>query len=458
MINCCMPLTTRPYDVLEATVSLCPECMATVQAKIVARDGRIFLRKHCPVHGHQEELLEADAGYFRRRNEFSRPGSAGATQTGAVRGCPWDCGLCPSHEQHTCIGLIEVTQACDRGCPTCYADSRPGGAHLPLERIRAMIDFYVASECGQAEILQLSGGEPTQHPEILEIIRYARTRNLAYVMLNTNGHRLAQDEAFVRELAGFVGGFEVYLQFDALEDASAQALRGAGVHAWKLAALKALERHRVPVTLVMSVQAGVNDHALGDMVAFAMGFTNVRGVNFQPVAWFGRLPAGTDTRERATLTGILQGLETQTRGQILLADFVPLPCHVDRVAVNYLYRHPGGWTPITRGVDFRNYLPFIRNTFNFRAEEFLQEAAASPSCCGLADLLAFIPRAFLHREKPERVQYINENLFRLSVVSFLDAHNFDLKAMQKECVHIITPELRKIPFSAFNLHHRRAHG
>ena len=210
------------------------------------------------------------------------------------------------------------------------------------------------------------------------------------------------------------------------------------------------------LTLVMSVQAGVNDHALGDMVAFAMGFRNVRGVNFQPVAWFGRLRAGTNTRERATLTGILRGLEAQTKGQILLADFVPLPCHVDRVAVNYLYRHQGGWTPITRGVDFRKYLPFIRNTFNFKAEEFLQEAATSPSCCGLADLLAFIPRTFLHHGQPERVQYINENLFRLSVVSFIDAYNFDLKAMQKECVHIITPDLRKIPFSAFNLHHRSA--
>ena len=453
-----MPLRTLPYDVLEATLGLCPACMTTVPAKIVEQDGRIWLHKHCPVHGPQEELLEADAAYFRRRNEFSRPGSAGSTQTPVVRGCPWDCGLCPSHEQHTCIGLIEVTQACDRGCPACYADSRPGGAHLSLARIREMIDFYVESECGQAEILQLSGGEPTLHPDILEIIRYARTRELAYVMLNTNGHRLAHDEEFVRELAGFVGGFEVYLQFDALEDGSARPLRGGPVHAWKLAALKALERHNVPVTLVMSVQAGVNDHALGDMVAFAMGFPNVRGVNFQPVAWFGRLPAGTQTRERATLTGILQGLEAQTQGQILLADFVPLPCHVDRVAVNYLYRHQGGWTPITRGVDFRKYLPFIRNTFNFKAEEFLQEAAASPSCCGLGELLAFIPRTFLQRGRPERVQYINENLFRLSVVSFLDAWNFDLKAMQKECVHIITPDLRKIPFSAYNLHHRSGHG
>lgn len=454
MINSFMPLRQRSYDVLEATVSLCPECMRTVQAKIVEQDGRIYLRKHCPEHGAQVALLEADAGYFRRRNDFSRPGSAGPTQTAAALGCPWDCGLCPSHEQHTCIGLIEVTQACDQGCPTCYADSRPGGAHLALERIRAMIDFQIESECGQAEILQLSGGEPSQHPDILEIIRYARSRKLAYVMLNTNGRRLAEDPAFVRELAAFQGGFEVYLQFDA-PDGAAGPLRGPGVAGWKLEALRALERHGIPTTLVMSVQAGVNDHQLGDLVGLALGFGNVRGVNFQPVAFFGRGPDGADLLGRTTLTGILQGLEAQTQGQIRLADFIPLPCHVDRVAVNYLYRDRGAWTPITRGVDFRPFLPHIRNTFNFRVEEFLQEAAASPACCGLAELLSFIPRGFLDRARSEKIQYINENLFRLSVVSFLDAHNFDLKAMQKECVHVITPDLRKIPFSAYNLHHRQ---
>jgi 7,8-dihydro-6-hydroxymethylpterin dimethyltransferase len=449
-----MPLTQKPYDVLEATLSLCPACMATVPAKLVEEGGRVFIRKHCPVHGLQVELLEDDAGWFRRRNDFSRPGSGCATQTEVAKGCPLDCGLCPSHEQHTCIGLVEVTTACDLACTACYASSGPGGAHLPLARVQEMIDFYMASESGQAEILQISGGEPTLHPKILDIIHYARSRDLAYVMLNTNGLRLARDEAFVRELAAFEGGFEVYLQFDGLGATG----RGGDVLAWKLEAIRALERHNVPTTLVMTVEAGVNDHALGDVIAFALGHRNIRGVNFQPLALFGRVPQGVATQDRATLTGVLKGIEAQTKGQILLSDFIPLPCDVDRVAVNYLYRNGEAWTPITRGVDFRGYLPFIRNTFNFKAEEFMQAAAPTHGCCGLADLVKFIPPRFLLKNRTERVAYVNENLFRLSVVSFLDAWNFDLKAMQKECVHIITPDLRKIPFSAYNMLHRGHHG
>ena len=452
-----MPAPQISYDVLEATVSLCPECLTTIPAKIVRQDGRVYIRKHCPTHGSQCELLEHDAAYFTCRNDFSRPGTSCKLQTPRAKGCPFDCGLCPEHEQHTCIGLIEVTTACDLRCPVCYAESG-SGTHLPLADIRRMIDFYIDSEHGQAEILQISGGEPTQHPHILDILRHARGTSLAYVMLNTNGLRLADDPDFVRELGGFVGGFEVYLQFDGLSAATSRTLRGADLVARKLAAVEALGRHNIPTTLVMTVQAGVNDGEIGEVLAFAMRHRHIRGVNFQPTAFFGRRPSAAPAAERSTLTGILARIEKQTAGLVRASDFAPLPCDVDRVAVNYLYRMGGEYRPILRGVDLRPHLQHIRNTFNFRAEEFLEETGAGCSCCTPGALLKLVSPKFVLKGRAERVAYINESLFRLSVVSFLDAYNFDQKAMQKECVHVITPDLRKIPFSAYNLVHRPRHG
>ncbi len=440
----------KTYDFLEYTTSLCPECLKPVPGKIVARDGRVYIRKQCAVHGQQEELLEDNAEYFIHRNEFSRPGSACELQTQTVNGCPYDCGLCPNHEQHTCIGLIEVNTSCDLRCPTCFAESGPAG-ELSLPVIQRMIDFYIASEHGNAEILQLSGGEPTLHPQILDIIGYARSTKLAYVMLNTNGLRIAGDEPFVKELARLVGGFEVYLQFDGLDGHASASLRGRDCVPDKLQAIAMLEKHNVPTTLVMTVQAGVNDHQIGDAVALAMRHRNIRGISFQPVAFFGRRPVAAPGPDRATLTGVLKQIETQTAGLVKAADFAPLPCHVDRVAVTFLYRKQGAYVPVTRGVDLRKFLPYIRNTFAFRAEEFIQATDGSGACCGM--LNRFSP-SFLLKSREERVQYINDNLFRLSVASFIDAWNFDMKAMQKECVHVITPDLHKIPFSAYNLLHR----
>lgn len=416
----------------------------------MARDGRVYIKKQCVVHGRQDELLEDNAAYFIRRNEFSRPGSACELQTQTDKGCPFDCGLCPDHEQHTCIGLIEVNTGCDMCCPTCYAEAgRPGELSLPT--IQRMIDFYITSEYGNAEILQLSGGEPTLHPQILEVLAYARSTKLAYVMLNTNGLRIAKDEAFVQELGRLVGNFEVYLQFDGLDGNTSKQLRGRDFLREKLQAVELLDKHNVPTTLVMTVQAGVNDHQIGDVVAFAMRHRNIRGVNFQPMAFFGRRPVTTPPNNRTTLTGILQKIETQTAGLVKAADFAPLPCDVDRVAVTFLYRKKDSYIPVTRGIDLRQYLPYIRNTFAFRAEEFIDATNATSSCCGM--LAKFSP-SFPLKSKAERVQYINDNLFRMSVVSFIDAYNFDMKAMQKECVHVITPDLHKIPFSAYNLLHR----
>jgi len=440
----------KDYDFLEYTTSLCPDCMQTVPGKIVARDGRVYIRKQCAVHGRQEELLEDNAAYFVHRNEFSRPGSACELQTGTSRGCPFDCGLCPEHEQHTCIGLIEVNTGCDMRCPTCYAESGSPG-ELSLATIQRMIDFYLASEYGNAEILQLSGGEPTLHPQILDVIAYARATKLAYVMLNTNGLRLGTDEPFVQALARLVGNFEVYLQFDGLDGHTSERLRGRNYLPDKLRAVAMLEKYNVPTTLVMTVQAGENDAQIGEVIAFAMRHRNIRGVSFQPLAYFGRRPASSPPPNRATLTGILQKIEAQTAGLIQAADFAPLPCDVDRVAVSFLQRKKGAYVPVTRGIDLRRYLPYIRNTFAFRVEEFLEATTAASACCGLA--ARFSP-SFPLKSQAERVQYINDTLFRLSVVSFIDAYNFDMKAMQKECVHVITPDLRKIPFSAYNLLHR----
>jgi len=440
----------KSYDFLEYTTSLCPECLKTVPGKIVARDGRVYIRKLCAIHGRQEELLEDNSTYFIHRNEFSRPGSACELQTESRNGCPYDCGLCPDHEQHTCIGLIEVNTGCDMRCPTCYAESgRPGELSLPT--LQRMIDFYITSEHGNAEILQLSGGEPTLHPQILDVLAYARSTKLAYVMLNTNGLRIATDEPFVKELARLVGNFEVYLQFDGLDGRVSEKLRGRDYMREKLQTVQMLEKYNVPTTLVMTVQAGENDGQIGDVIAFAMRHRNIRGVNFQPVAFFGRRSVAAPPQNRATLTGVLQKIETQTAGLVKAADFAPLPCDVDRVAVTFLYRKRGTYVPVTRGVDLRQYLPFIRNTFAFRAEEFIAATNDAGSCCGM--LGRFSP-SFLLKSKADRVQYINDNVFRMSVVSFLDAYNYDMKAMQKECVHVITPDLHKIPFSAYNLLHR----
>ncbi|MCE1273544.1 MAG: radical SAM protein [Chlorobiales bacterium] len=451
----------KDYEFIEHTTSICPVCLRRVDAKIVRKNDGIFLLKFCPEHGEQQEIMEHDADYFLGRMQYTKPGTVSKVQTGRELGCPFDCGLCPDHEQHTCIAVMEVTSDCDLKCPVCYAESGSGDP-LPLAKIGEMLDFFVDSEFGNAEILQISGGEPTTHPEILEIIRLARSKPIKYVMLNTNGLRLATDEAFVKELGEFVGGFEIYLQFDGFDESVYRHLRGRPLSEVKQQTVRNLAKHKIPVTLVSSIERGVNDHEIGRIVEFGIRTDGIRGINFQPVARFGRLPA-VESSDRVTVTGIIGSITRQMNGMLKKEDFLPLPCNVDRVSITYLHKSKGSFVPLTRNLDIRKCLPAVKNTFRFDPEEFLQDltdrASGSCQCCSdylgaLKDFSKFIPKSFYLKSRTEKIEYVSENTFRISITSFVDAHNFDMKSMQKECVHVITPDLRKIPFSAYNMFHR----
>jgi uncharacterized radical SAM superfamily Fe-S cluster-containing enzyme len=420
--------------------------------------------KYCPDHGQQTELLEENAAYHLSKRNYDKPGNTMKIQTEVKLGCPYDCGICPQHDQHACIGLIEVTTRCNLNCPLCYA-SAGEGTLLSLETIGKMIDFFIDAENGNAEILQVSGGEPTLHPEILTILKMAKDKGVKYVMLNTNGVRLADDEAFVASLAPLAvnGGFEVYLQFDGFKESTYQTLRGRNLLEIKKRAIANLAKHNVPVTLVMSIAQGVNDDEIGEVFLYGLNTPGIRGINYQPVAYFGRFDVNQDLSKRVTLSGVLERLEKQSAKTLRMSDFIPLPCNVERVAITYLYKNrKGEFTPITRDVKFKNHLQLINNTFVFTLEDALKNAGASmkdfKTTCDcfnfITDFRHMVPLDFFVRNQAKKKEYIDQNTFRISVSSFIDALNFDSKSMQKECVHVVTEDLRKIPFSSYNILHR----
>lgn len=447
----------KDYLINESTKALCSVCKTAVDGRIVFKDEQAWLQKFCPEHGEHLELLEASAAYHVSKKAYDKPGTDMKRYSEVKRGCPYDCGqhgVCTQHGQHACIGLIEITKACNMACGFCYA-SASDGTHLSLNQIEAMMDFYIDSEGGSAEILQISGGEPTLHPEILEIIRMARRKAIKYVMLNTNGLRIAEDEAFAAALAEFEGGFEVYLQFDDFDEGAQQQYRGGMSHEDKLSAIEHLSRHGVPVTLVATILKGVNDQAIGRLFKFALEKPYVRGINFQPIAFFGKATSA-ERAQHITISEIIRLLEAQTNGILRQSDIMPLPCNTDSIAISYLYRHKNGsFVPIMRNKKINDYLHMINNTFVFTIEESMVNAELCSCFKFFKDFKDIIPKQFHLKSKAEKIDYVNSNTFRISISAFVDHYNFNLRAMQKECVHVITEDLKKIPFSAYNMLHRK---
>jgi uncharacterized radical SAM superfamily Fe-S cluster-containing enzyme len=276
----------------------------------------------------------------------------------------------------TCLCLIEVVHSCNLACPTCYADSPVGaGTHVnavPLEDLRRRIQSVVERK-GRIEILQLSGGEPTLHPQFFELLHWLQNHpKIDYVLLNTNGVRIAHDEAFANQLAGSFryGRFQLYLQFDGPQDAGQQSLRGADLRATRQRCLERCCQMKLPVTLAMTVTAE-NLLFTWAAVEYGLRWPNVRGICFQPMFLSGRLPpaARRSVAQRLNTADILLAVVGQSAGRLRFEDFTPLPCGDPNCAtIGYLLKVNGQVRSISEFIDFTHVQDFLSTKVRYRLE------------------------------------------------------------------------------------------
>jgi uncharacterized radical SAM superfamily Fe-S cluster-containing enzyme len=436
---------------LELTRSICPLCKRVIDAEVNARDNRVVLRKRCPEHGVFEALVSSDAEAYVAQQRFNKPGTLPlALQTEVHDGCPLDCGICPQHKQHSCLGIIEVNSGCNLDCPVCFADSgrrQPDHFSLTRAQIARMLDAFVAAE-GEPEVVQFSGGEPTIHPDILGFVAMARERGVRIVMVNTNGIKLAADRRFVRELAAL--GAHVYLQFDGLEQATHMAMRGRDLREVKARALDHCAHEGVGVTLVATVDRGVNDHEIGAIVRTGVEHPAVNSVVFQPVTHSGRHPA-FDPLQRLANADVIAACAEQLPEWFRPSDFVPVPCCFPTCrSMSYALVDDGQLIPFTRMLDVEDQLDYLANRVIpdralRRALEQMFSSSATPGA----------ERALLACENcgidlPAALDDLERKVFLVVAQDFQDAYTLNVRQLMKCCVAEIVPDGRIIPFCAYN--------
>jgi uncharacterized radical SAM superfamily Fe-S cluster-containing enzyme len=454
-----MTTRTRPYIFYDTAVSICSTCYRRVDAKIVFEDNAVYMLKRCTQHGFERVLMADDVDYYRRcREVFIKPPEMPQHYNTPVKyGCPYDCGLCPDHEQHSCLSLIEICDACNLSCPICYAES---GTHRttykPLEQIERMLDAVVSNEC-EPDVVQISGGEPTLHPEFFRILGLAKQRPIKHLMVNTNGIRIAQDKAFAERLATYMPHFELYLQFDSLERGPLMVLRGADLRHIREKALDRLNELNISTTLVVTVERGVNDDELGTIIEFALKQRCVRGVTFQPVQQAGRTLGYDSAVHRLTLTEVRRRILDQTT-TFRAEDLIPVPCHPDSLAMAYALKIGGKVVPLTGMIEPDVLINGGRNTILYEGDEtvrshifklFSTNHSPQSQAITLRELLCCLPQILA----PRSLGY--ENIFRVLIVQFIDAQSFDLRSIKKTCIHIAHPDgQRLIPFDTYNMFYR----
>lgn len=450
--------------VLRETDSVCPVCLERIAAQKVAYGDSVYLEKTCPDHGDFRSLVwEGKPRYqtWLRQEDNTKPVLC---ETETENGCPYDCGMCPQHEQQACCVLIELTQRCNQSCPFCFADAGHRLAEMDLDEIGKLYDFLLERSPGRPFNIQLSGGEPTLREDLAEIIRLGKTKGFPYIQVNSNGKRLAADPAYARELAE--AGLDcVFLQFDGTRDDIYHELRAEALMAIKQQAIHNCGQAGIGVVLVVTVVPAVNDGEIGAIVDFLLAnLPVVRGIHFQPVSYFGRFPAAPTDAMRYTIPRLLRDLEEQTHGRLRIGNFIPLltghslcsfhgnflvkpdgeiaaistppeknccACQQDAIigARQYLGRK---WGKRAEGSNNSGY----NNGNNNNNNNDITEGAIGGNDIDEWDLF---------------IRQVYENGFSITAMAFQDAWNLDLERLRKCRVHVATPTHKLIPFCAYNL-------
>jgi uncharacterized radical SAM superfamily Fe-S cluster-containing enzyme len=461
------------YTLLKSVRAVCPRCFSEnpdfdpqfpddiCDGHLVDRGGVVYLRRFCRRgHGEVWSLYEEDAELHRYLQQWRVPTRSINADTREIFPVPmgYEYGLGPGHLQHSCIFLLDITTQCNLSCPACFTSSSPAGGHyLPLADAVHAVETAIAREGGRLDVVMLSGGEPTVHPQIVPLLEALAPLPITRVLLNTNGIRLANDDAFLSVLAKYRDRLEVYLQYDGPSASTSEALRGTDLRATKARAIERLSSARVFATLVMTVSLA-NEHEVGAVLDTAFATPYVGGVMYQPIFGSGRSP-DIDPMRRVTTTGVLKRIETQSSYGVRARDLIALPCsHPDCCSIGYFLRDKAGTyaslAKIVGEASLKNSLSVFGNSIAFSdglAEirdaltnvmsesmtlsrpELVENLSKICTACDLGGFGGLLALAF----KPgATAKFVAERIKRVTIKHFMDADMLITERLEQCCVHV----------------------
>ncbi len=452
------------------TSSLCPQCLQTIAARVMTRDDQVWMDKECPSHGRFSALLSSSSRHYYRKNpdQISSGPCCGSGCGVPEAATEQDSGATP-WSNHSCTILIEITERCNLSCPTCFAGSTPAHSHMmSLDEFSLQVDQLVEGGKRSSDMIQLSGGEPTIHPQFFDMVEVLFDRGFRHVCINSNGIKLARP-AFVERLAQCVADHPdaelfVYLQFDGFEDETYTALRGrADLLESKRRALKNCHEVGINVHPVMTLTRGINEHEVGQFVSLAVEHFEIKNVVLQPAMYSGRYD-NPRRQDRITLADTVK-LVCEQFGVFAAEDFMPIPCSDPNCfGMAVALRTRNGLLPVSRlfpryetwtGDDAQDLIGKFTDTINgpdavagaiqwATSDDRINQALESLDEEELDGLLDAIVQAQAGGKS------LWDQVLTISIKPFMDAWTYDQDRIDQCCVHILDREGNPVSFCEFN--------
>lgn len=472
---------------IKRTESLCPICLGKIPAFLIEEDGKIFIEKHCPTDGAFKDLYYGNSTLYSRYIAHLSTGE-NSLRAGSVKNeqCPYGCGLCEHHKSSTVLANMDITNACNYQCPICFADTATGAEvfNPSIEQISSMMDT-LRHQQPPCTVIQFSGGEPTIRKDFFEIAALAHAKGFTHIQVATNGKNLAEQPDFAKRLwEAHVA--TVYLQFDGVTPEPYIAARGFDAFPQKLQAIKNLRAHGPypNAVLVPTIVKGMNDHQIGDIIRFAGDNIDiVRGINFQPVSFTGRISTAELLHQRITIPDVLEQIEKQLHGQVTVEDFFTIPIFTPLFELLKrtdglgpypdLNTHPacGAWTyvfkdgkelvPLNRIIQVENLFELLNSLKTISKSEFLSRVTLQLPKIIRAGSIKYAPIVLgvlkdiiLKGSYQAAAEFHDNSVLFIGSMHFMDPYNFDCERLERCCIHYITPDNQIIPFCSYNAIYR----
>lgn len=476
---------------MKKTKSICPVCHNLIDAVIFDNDNKTYIEKNCEDHGTFRDVYWGDTEQYYRFDKYLHDGNGIANHfISDKRGCPQDCGICSMHKTNTILANIDITNRCNLRCPICFANAAASGyLYEPtVEQIHEMMTVLRNQEPVKCTAIQFTGGEPTMRLDLFHLIRMAKEMGFKHIQLATNGLKLSESVNYCYLLRES-GLKTVYLQFDSVNPESYLETRGFNALPIKLKAIQNCREAKMPIDIVPTVIKGINDHELGDMVRFvADNIDIIKGINFQPVSFTGRIDSDKREQQRITIPDVLNNIDKQTNGAIISEDFypvsfiVPLTNFANAITgfenVEFsIHPHCGAgahvyvdnekkMTPLARFVDVEGLheyfdevaleiegVRYFKTIARWRGIKKLLRGIRQHVDDSNAPKDIDFPKNFINLfvdRSGNAIKVFHKKMMFIGIMHFQDLYNMDIERIQRCGIHYVVPDGRVIPFCTYN--------
>ena len=425
-------------EIIKQTQSICPVCLKIVDAIVVKKCDDLYLTKNCEEHGLFETVIWRGKPSYESWVRAKSPAYPQVPYTEVLKGCPHDCGLCSQHRQHTCTVLIEVTSRCNLNCEFCFADAHGNETDPDMETIEMWYSRII--ESGGPYNLQISGGEPTMREDLHEIISKATNMGFKFIQLNTNGINLKNYNYY--EKLKNAGLKSIFLQFNDLTGTEMNKINSKDIIQDKLKVIEYSAKLGIGVILVCTVVPNKNDNILWDIIEFGLkNAPTVRGVHFQPVSYFVRIPKLPEDKDRITLPEVISKIVQQSAYKIKISDFAPSGCENAYCSFHANYISVDGKL-ITVSKKSECCGEENGKEGSKKSKRFVERNWAG------VKINKYIPKKNSFEELNQKIK---NGFFSISGMAFQDAWNVDTQRLKDCCIHVVSKEGNLIPFCAYNI-------